>query len=366
MIGQATYLIPKILHGKLYRLGLAPCPKPFVITFSITNKCNSKCKTCNIWCGNSSQEFRADELDLDELERSFRTMPQFYYFNISGGEPFLRKDIVEIIKLAVKYLKPKVIHIPTNCLLGEIVVQKTREILECIPENIEFTIKPSFDGIGEEHDSIRGVPGNFELLMRTYYELKNLKAKHKNLTVGLGTIISKHNVQKIKEITKYADLLDPDTYINEIAENRSELLNCEEEITPGIDEYRSAVIYFKKKSKKSFLSKIIQAFRIVYYDLTLQIITKKTQVIPCYSGVLNIHMTPSGYIWPCSILGYSQIMGNLRDYDYNFSALWKSEPASKVRKYIKDKNCYCPMAGAAYVNMLVNFRTFLKVLWRLR
>ena len=85
-------------------------------------------------------------------------------------------------------------------------------------------------------------------------------------------------------------------------------------------------------------------------------------MMPCYAGISNIHIDPYGNVWPCCILAYTKSFGNLRDIDYNFEKLWNSKIAKDVRKFIKNKNCYCPMANQAYSNMLINFRTMLKVL----
>ena len=73
-------------------------PKPFVITYSVTNSCNSRCKTCNLWkIYSDNPNLKNDELKLDEIEKIFRSFGKIYFFNLSGGEPYLRKDLHEII-----------------------------------------------------------------------------------------------------------------------------------------------------------------------------------------------------------------------------------------------------------------------------
>ena len=113
---------------------------------------------------------------------------------------------------------------------------------------------------------------------------------------------------------------------------------------------------------KRRLARITEALRLVYYEYAAQIMKEQRQVLPCYGGITNAHLNPYGQVWPCAVLGYEQPMGNLRDCDYNFDALWNSEQACEVRDYIKTGNCACPLANQAYSNILCNTKATLKVI----
>ena len=361
----------KALQYKLHRLGLFPVPKPLVITFSVTNQCNSRCKTCNIWkLYIDKPSLKDKELKLGEIEKIFKSIGHIYFFNISGGEPFLRQDLPEIVRLACKYLSPGVIHTPTNAIMTGLVVRQTRKIMEIIQEEAPgtpFTIKPSFDGVEAEHDKIRGVKGNFKKTIETTKKLKELKKEFPNLHVGLGTVVSVFNYDKLPKIAEYVRKLDVDSYINEIAEERSELFTVGSKITPDDKKYKEAIEFFKKEVKrglkqKNRLTRMTQAFRLVYYDLVVDILKEKKQVIPCYAGLSNFHLTPYGDIWPCCVLGYRKSMGNLRELNYNFKKLWKSKSAKKVRRFIQDKSCACPLANQSYSNIMLDPKSALKVL----
>ena len=141
------------------------------MTFSVTNKCQSRCKTCNIWkIYHENLYDPKDELSIEEIDRIFRSIGHIYFFNLSGGEPFLRNDLSKIVESALEYLKPAIIHSPTNAIASNRVIEQTKTILDLIKsKGLEtiVTIKPSLDGIGKLHDEIRGVPGNWEKLMST-------------------------------------------------------------------------------------------------------------------------------------------------------------------------------------------------------
>ncbi len=361
----AGLLAHRMLGYRLSKLGIARPPMPLILVYSITSACQSLCKSCNIGLVyQKNPSVIKNDLKISEVEKVFKSLGHIFYFNISGGEPFLRTDIPQIVDLACKYLKPKVIHIPTNALAPELIERKTREIMETIKKHggkTILTIKPSYDGIGEDHDYIRGVKGNFARLMDTLERLKKLRGEYANLEVGLGTVISKLNMDKIKDIADYAKKLDLDTYISEIAEKREEMFNLKDNVTPSAEEYERTINAFKGEIRKgmrgkSFLAKFIQAFRLTYYGIALRTIKEHRQVIQCYGGSGSVHLNAQGNLWPCATLAYSKAMGNVRDFDYDFRKLYYSDKAKEVREYIFAKKCACPLAGLAYINIPLSLK----------
>lgn len=361
-----TDLLPRVANYRLARLGIARPVSPINITLSVTNMCQSRCKTCNIWemyrdCG-SRRHSPADEMTLDDFERLFKSIGHVYFVNISGGEPFLRKDFPQIVEMANTLLTPGVIHTPTNAIMPERVEDMTEDILKRLSasgRHVIFTVKPSFDGVGMNHDTIRGVPGNFDKLQDTLSRLKRLRDRYSNLEVGAGTVISNFNVRDIREIAQYVHTLGLDSYISEIAEQRSEMFNKEDPITPSAEDYEKAIRAFSDESRKHMssagrLGKTTGSFRLVYYDLAVRILKEQRQVLPCYGGISNVHISPYGDVWPCCVLGYEKSMGRLSEFDHDFWEIWHSERASEVRDYIRAGNCWCPLANQAYSNILVS------------
>jgi len=363
-------VLPKIIQYRLARSGIISPGLPLNLTFSVTNICQSRCKTCNIWKEYKKHpEKRDQELSLDEIEKAFCSMGHIYVFNISGGEPFLRSDFTEIIKLACYYLTPGIIHIPTNAIAADLVEKKVQEILRFLKTDfpsIHLTVKPSLDHIGDKHDEIRGIPGNFQKVMTLYQRFKALQSEFSNFHVELGTVISTWNVNDIEEIASFVTSLGMDSYRNEIAEQRSEMFNMDHDITPSADDYEQAVDYFVHQIKANmknrlFFHRITSAFRLVYYALAIRILREKRQVIPCYAGISNAHLSPYGDIWACCTLGYDKSMGSLRDHNCDFKALWSSQDAKEIRTDIRNGVCHCPLANQTYSNMLLHGPSLLKV-----
>ena len=342
---------------------------PMTLTYSVTAACQSRCKTCQIgamFCQNPSRAQK--DLKLDEIEKIFRTMKPVYFFNISGGEPFLRDDLPEIVALACKYLKPRIIHTPTNAILSDKIVSNTEKIIQIVrayDRKVPVTVKPSIDGIGDKHDEIRGVKGNFKCLLKTIEGLKKLEEKYDNFHLELGTVISNYNINELDEIEDYVHSLGVESYRNEVAECRAEFFNIGDEITPSAEVYQRLIKDFAKKvedniGKKKKLARTTEAMRVVYYELAGKIMEEKKQIIPCYEGVSNVHINYDGGVWPCTVLGYEKEFGNLRDYDYDFQKLWYSDSAKEIRAFIKNKKCACPLANQAYSNELMHLPTLFK------
>jgi len=368
------HIFPKTLIYQITRSGFIWPANPVTLTYSVTAACQSKCKTCNIGLKYQQDPKRKErDLNLEEVEKIFRTLGQIYFFNVSGGEPFLRKDLPEIIRLACRYLKPRIIHIPTNAIASGRIRDLTLQCLEIIDRydsTVPFTIKPSIDGVGKVHDEIRGVKGNFKQLEKTISYLKDIEQDHPNFHLELGTVISNFNINHLSEIEDYVHSLGVQSYRNEIAENRTEFFNIEDQITPDAETYKRLVSKFAEKirqniAKKRKLTKVTESLRLVYYDLVGRILDENRQVIPCFAGISNVHINFDGEVWPCCVLGYSQPLGSLRAHGYDFQKVWHSGQAKAVRKYIKDGNCACPLANQAYSNILCSPKYLLKVIYNI-
>ena len=364
---------PRALLYEAMRRGWMKPINPLTFTFSVTAACQSRCQTCNI--GNvylDNPKIAKNNLSLDEIEKVFKSLGRVYFFNVSGGEPFMRKELAEIIRLACVHLKPRLFHIPTNGIgtrqIEAVTLQLLKHMDEHLPASVPITIKPSIDGVGAVHDHVRGYKGNFEKLERTIDALLEIRQRHPRLHVDLGTVISNHNLQHLDEIEDWVHARGIESYRHEIAEQRAEFHNLGDPITPSPDVYAELVERFKAKilenvKSKAPLTRLTEAVRMVYYDVAVQILKERRQVSPCYGGISNIHMNYDGEVWPCCVLGGTQSLGRVRDFDYDVQALLRSDGARASRKYIADGNCACPLANQWLNNVLLSPRHMLKVLY---
>ena len=299
-------VMPKI---PLYLMNRAigwPRMLPMNITISPSPRCNSRCLTCNIWMK------REDELSVEEWDKTFQSLGHApFWYTISGGEPFMFRDIVEVARSLYKHNRPGIINIPTNSLMYKIIPERVEAIATSCPDS-QLIINLSLDGVGEQHDRIRGVRGNFEKFEKNYRALRELKLP--NLTIGVHSVISKFNVDTAPGIFDYALGIGADSYITEIAEPRVELDTVGLEITPDRDKYAWAIdqlIDRVKSSQFRGIAKITEAFRIEYYKLVKRILAEQTQVIPCFAGSASAQIYSNGEVWPCCVRADN--LANLRD-----------------------------------------------------
>ena len=352
-----TQVLPKIpvlkagyVTGRVFSL-------PINITVSVSYRCNSRCKTCNVWL------LPNDDLVLDEWDRVFESLGKApYWFTFSGGEPTLRHDLPEMVGSAYRHCQPGIINIPTNGIQDKIIPGRIEQVLQAAPKS-EVIINLSLDGLGEKHNEIRGVANNWKRSMSTWGQLKRLKKQYKNLTLGVHTVISNFNVDSFYELCEYVQReLKPDSYITEIAEERVELDTVGLGITPTAERYTIAIdtlLESMRDKKLSGVAEVTQAFRRQYYEIVKRTLREQRQIIPCMAGVASAQIAPNGDVWTCCVR--AQSMGNLREHNYDFGTVWRTGKADELRRSIKAGECFCPLANAAYTNMLIHEPTVMKV-----
>jgi MoaA/NifB/PqqE/SkfB family radical SAM enzyme len=332
---------------------------PVNVAVSIISTCNSRCLTCNIWAEHTPGE--GADLSVEEFDRIFQSLGRTpYWFTVSGGEPFMRKDIVEICRSIYDRCRPAQINIPTNSLVWRPIAERVEAIARQCAES-ELVINLSLDGVGEKHDEVRGIKGNFDKVLRVYDELRSLNLP--NLTVGVHSVVSNFNIDHFPVLHDFVvNEMRPDSFISEIAEERVELGTIGAGITPERDEYARAVdllIHSSETNAHHGRSQVIQAFRRKYYELVKRYLEREAQAVPCYAGWASAHIAPNGDVWTCAVR--AEPIANLRDYDYNFKRIWFGHEASPLRRSIKRGECACPLANAAYTSMLMSPSTMLEV-----
>ena len=129
--------------GRMIRL-------PVNITVSVSYRCNSRCKTCNVWL------LPNDDLTLPEWDRVYESLGKSpYWFTFSGGEPTLRKDLPDMVASAYRHCRPGIINIPTNGIQCKVIPDRIAAVLEAAPK-AEVIINLLLDGVGKKHDEVRG------------------------------------------------------------------------------------------------------------------------------------------------------------------------------------------------------------------
>jgi Fe-coproporphyrin III synthase len=161
---------------------------PTSAIIAVTLNCNSRCIMCNIWQNRIKNELKpAEYLKLPSTLRDI---------NITGGEPFLRTDLVEIVR-NMKIAAPRArLILNTNGFLPERIGKMMKQILDIDPD---FAFRVSIDGIGDKHDQIRRVPGGFSKAMKTLKLVRQLGVKDLGVSFTLGN----YNMDELPKIQDY-------------------------------------------------------------------------------------------------------------------------------------------------------------------
>jgi MoaA/NifB/PqqE/SkfB family radical SAM enzyme len=308
---------------------------PFELNFAITYKCNSKCTICNIW-----KEKGLDELSLEEIEKFSKKINFVHWMRLTGGEPFLRKDYVNIVKILNDNLTGLyLITTATNGLLPDLIHEKVKKVLEFLKKRYIITV--SLDGPEKIHEKIRGVEGSWNKAIETYKKLKSLEKKYKNFKVFFGYTISPLNLGFFKRTLNDVKRLIPKIKANDFHVNL----------------FQTSDVYYKNEGvfldKKYFVDAINELDSILklrgkpknYLELIenkyLELGKKylKTHKIPIKCNIFNLScfIDPFGNVFPCTILNYS--LGNLRENDYDLYKILSSDNAKKIKEKIMNGEC---------------------------
>jgi radical SAM protein with 4Fe4S-binding SPASM domain len=314
---------------------------PSYLIFFITPYCNSRCKTCFYWRNIESAKKRK-VLSLEEIDKITKKMGYLEHVTLSGGEPFLRKEIVEICRMLAKNNDVRYISIPTNGLQPQIIEKKVREILTKCPHSfLKLTL--SIDGVGKKHDYIRGVKGNFKKLMETHERLMRVKKEFNNIEIIANTCFSKYNEDDIEEIHRFVkDKFKIDQHSITLARGDTRERGAKD-ISMG--KYKKILERIEKEyEQQEYRSRypfrnLFHALMLYSRRIVLRTITERKAILPCRAGEHLLVIYDNGDVYPCELLDNK--MGNLREMGYSLRKILKSKKARDVLRFIKKTKCFC-------------------------
>ncbi len=315
--------------------------KPTFLIFNVTNKCQSKCITCFAW--DYLNKDTDKELKIDEIAKLASNFGHLQWLLLTGGEPFLRPNIDEIIEIFYKKNHARRVTIPTNGIVAKHVIDSVHKIFDKCPD-LNLNISLSCDGIGEMHDNIRGFKNNFILLSETYRQLAELKKQYPKLSLNMNTCLNNVNIKQIDEILDYVPKHFPDLDFHgfEILRGVSRAKEMHVE-TPPIAEAEEALKKIHKYWEKYEFyrmnkGKIVRAAKILSRDIEFDILKNQKRTQKCFAGSVSGVVYATGDIAVCELI---PPLGNIRDVNFDLDKIWFGEKANKVRKSIKELSGSC-------------------------
>jgi radical SAM protein with 4Fe4S-binding SPASM domain len=330
------------------------------LTFFVTRRCNLRCPFCFYLSRQHQPAASGNELTLGEIERISRSMGTLLWLAFSGGEIFLREDIVEISKIFYRNNKPAIMLFPTNGMLPELIRERTEEILRRCGKSV-IAVKFSLDGVNGAHDRLRGTKGCFEKTMTTYHLLEDLIGRYPNFEMGVNTVFCSENQEMMDDVIDFVGGMK-NIHTHTISMVRGDP-GDEKFKQVDHEKYRAAIERLEKSLKNRTSrtyrfrgARVKAAQDILQRRLIHRTTLEKRRLIPCYAGRLNLVLTETGNIYPCEIL--TEAFGNIREYEYDVGKIIRSEKARELLRSIKENRCYCTHECYFMTNILFNPRLY--------
>lgn len=310
----------------------------------VTNHCNFRCRHCFV-------DFdKQRDLRLENYEQLARDAGDLFWLDIGGGEPFLRKDLHEIIG----NFSARVVHIPSNGSLPDLMIDQLREVKA--KTDAEIIIGLSLDGLQEMHDGIRGHAGNWDQVWSTYDRIRDLGGISIKITTVLNTLnydeilplmdlVKERQVDFHSVILMRGEPLDPTMTLPEM----EALRRIGPEIFARLEEY--------DYGRSALSAHLLRNFHRLLWNTSLKTIEQETQVIPCLAGQTHAVVLGDGGVSSCEML---PAMGNLQTQ--SLPEILASEPFRQQVQDIKDKKCHCTHNCAMLASIFFNPKNFPKLL----
>ncbi len=290
-----------------------------------TYRCLMKCKMCNIWKhpSDAKREIKPQELEI---------LPQLKFINVTGGEPFLRGDLDEIVEVCFRKA-PRVVISTSGYHVNAV-----QKLAEKFPK---IGIRVSIEGLSTINDYLRGRDSGFDRGLKTLLGLRRMGIRD----IGFGITVSNNNSADMLELYELAKNLKMEfataafhnSYYFHKEDNR---ITNQEEVIGNFYELIERLL--KENNPKSW-------FRAFFNLGLINYIKGNRRLLPCEAGTVNFFIDPYGEVYPCNGLEdryWKESMGNIRNCA-KFEDLWFSARAAKVRGLVRTcpKNCW--MVGTA-------------------
>ncbi len=277
---------------------------------------------CNIWKNPPTVLLQATE--YAKLPLSLKTI------NITGGEPFLRADLVDVVRTIDSILPRSRIVFSTNGMMTDTIVEKLKQIRTF---HSRIGVGVSIDGIASTHDTIRGVPGIFDHAIATVRKLK--EAGFSDLRIAMT--LQESNVRAVEQVFELSRELgveftmtlahDSDLYFKKSGNVSSELLEAVAEELPSV-----LLHQLKSKSVKDW-------FRAFHTQGIFDASHRRLYTSSCEAGQSYFFMSPEGDVYPCNVLNLK--IGNISSVK-SWDELCTKDAEESARQIVRNckKDCW--------------------------
>jgi len=285
---------------------------------AVTYRCNARCTMCYTWRHPSDKKLEISAKDLVSL-------PQMIRLNVTGGEPFLKDDLGEILEVVKK--KARRVVISTNGFL-------TKRTLEVMSRHKDVGIRISVDGMEKVHDAIRGFKGANRKSLETLRGLKDLGLKD----LGIAVTISDQNATDLVPLFRLAERegveLATAVLHNAYYFHKEDNVIVNKEFV-GEEIRKLMTAYLGSSHPKDW-------FRAYFTQGLVDHVNGKPRTLKCTMATDSFFVDPFGYVRPCNVMNLP--FGNIKEK--SFQEIWAGPEAEEARKKVAVCKENCWMIGS--------------------
>lgn len=314
--------------GSIAALNADMLALPYRVNFCVTYACQSKCMMCNIW-----QMRPNGELKLDEIAEIAKRSTHLSWVQLTGGEPTMRRDLVDIASLFDDFARPYILTSQTNSLSNPGHTEKVvRGMASLRYPHFVYTL--SLDGPPEIHDAQRGVKGNFDKVMDLYGRIRSLKEERPGFEIVFGYTMTSLNAGRFRDCVRsvqevYPEITEDRFHLNmaQVSEHYygNEANHFEPDRAGVASEVRSSI---GRRAGEGFTgwaeSKFLQG--LVQFAQTGAPPLKTRELQASY------YLDSYGDVYPSVMWGLK--LGSLRETGYDLRPLWNGPVSSMARDMV--------------------------------
>lgn len=340
--------------------------EPNYMVLFVTAMCNARCPMCFYWKEIENAN-AGSELKLEEYEKITHSLHSLHYLSIGGGEPFIRKDLPQIVQAFYRNSRTRVVTIATNGSYPDR-VQKYLEYINQHCPGMQMRIQVSIDNLYEKHDKSRGLKGLFHKMLDTCQVIGSMKEAGSPLMFSIGTVLTPMNRDDLKDLRRFLDKNVSYDDLSLIYPRGNAKDPSFKDIT--LDEYKRVKKLFESiHTASGSFARLYQAIDREAKRGIECFLKEGPKGYPwtCVAGKKMITMTEKGLLTPCEMLvqlkpELDSAIGNVRDHNYDILKMLRSDKAKKLRVHIEGTHCSCSYECAALCNVVYHKKQWAKIM----
>ncbi len=323
--------------------------RPSYLIYYVTSKCNLRCRHC-FYLEELNQH---DDLTLDEVQRVAEKAAPLDFVRLTGGEPFIRKDLPEVIEAFHKRAGVGRMGLISNATLPDRMVAAVREIFARSPE-LTLDLGVSIDGLADVHDDLRGRKGLFDTARKAVHELVALQPELPGLMTSLVITISKRNLSTLNELYDEVSGWGVDRLSVNMVRGRIAGPDLKDVPFETYCAFAERLERYHQAHQRGLKPAAQRAKNRLTRKAIQEVMNGHHNDIPCLAADAICVLYSDGIVSVCETLDedadeeliqdgkpVNSLLGNVRDTNYDLHNILESEAAERARKWIRKTNCSC-------------------------